>query len=101
MPTIVYNEAKYFLSTKQLNLQDDVLKAMLVTNGYIPDQNQAFVDNGTIISPNQFEVTGTGYIGGFAGSGRKTIANQSVVRDSVSILCFSSSYCRPTRTMSN
>ena len=81
MALIVYNEAKYFLSTKQLNLRDDVLKAMLVTQGYIPDPNQKFVDDGTIISPNQFEVAGTGYVGGFGGSGRKLISNKSVIRD--------------------
>lgn len=83
MALIVYNEAKYFLSTGVLNLATDTLKGMLVTTGYIVDPNHRVVDDGTLLAPSLFEVTGTGYIGGYKKSGRVEITNKSVVRDEV------------------
>lgn len=81
MAIIVYNEAKYALTVGGLNLSTDTLKAMLVTVGYIPDPTHAFVDDGTLLAPNQFEVAGTGYIGGWGGTGRIEITNKLVLRD--------------------
>ena len=81
MATIVYNEAKFRLVTRQLDLSTDTLKAILVTQGYIPDPNHTFVDDGTLVAPNQFEVGGTGYEGGFQGTGRREILNKLVIRD--------------------
>jgi hypothetical protein len=54
---------------------------MLVTPGYVVDPNHKFVDDGTLVCPSNFEVAGTGYIGGHGGTGRLTITNVSVVRD--------------------
>jgi hypothetical protein len=81
MALIVFNEAKYLLSLEQVNLLTDTLKVMLVTPGYIPDANHTYVDDGTILSPSNYEVAGTGYIGGWEGSGRRTVTNKSVIKD--------------------
>lgn len=81
MALLVYNEAKYFMATGSLNLLTDTLQAMLVTQGYIPDPNHKYVDEGTLVSPSEFEVAGTGYVGGFGGTGRRTITSKSLVRD--------------------
>lgn len=81
MATVVYNEAKYLLSLGELNLLTDTLKAMLVTDEYVVDPNHGYVSDGTLVSPDQFEVDGTGYILGHGGSGRRTITNKIVEKD--------------------
>jgi hypothetical protein len=79
--TIVYTEAKYRLSVGTLNLSTAVLKAMLVTSDYAVDRNHTVVDDGTLVCPSNFEVSGTGYVGGYEGGGRITLENVSVIID--------------------
>lgn len=82
MANIVYTEAKYKLGLGQLDLSSDTLKAILVTAAYNVDPNHKFVDEGTLVSPANFEAAGTGYIGGFGKTGRREILNKLVVFDS-------------------
>lgn len=81
MAILIYNEAKYSLAVGTLDLSTDTVKAMLVTTGYIVDPTHAFVNDGTLVAPNQFEVAGTGYVAGWGGSGRREVLNKSVIRD--------------------
>ncbi len=83
MALTVYNEAKYLVSIGELNLSSDTLKVMLVTQGYIVDPNHTYADDGTLVSPAQYEVAGTGYIGGWNQTGRREILNKLVVRDPI------------------
>ena len=57
-------------------LGSGVIKAMLVTPAYAfnPDHN-------TVSQVAAQEVSGTGYTGGFAGSGRKTLGSISIAQD--------------------
>ena len=50
----------------------DTLKAILVTASYTPDPDHAFVSD---LGAN--ELSGTGYVAGFAGAGRKTLAGKA------------------------
>ena len=81
MALVVYTEAKFQLSTKALNLETDLLKVMLVTNGYIVDPAHTFVTDGGFTAPGNFEVSGTGYTPGFGENGRQTLVNRTLVRD--------------------
>lgn len=81
MAVTVYTEAKYRLSVGTLDLSTAVLRAMLVTPDYVVDRSHTVVDDGTLVCPSNFEVSGTGYVGGYEGSGRRTLENVSVVID--------------------
>ncbi len=52
------------------------LKAMLVTAGYVFNPDHVFVS-----TPAAHEVSGTGYTGGFGGSGRKTLTGIAIAQD--------------------
>jgi hypothetical protein len=73
---LVFNPARYAIFSQQLNLVEDVIKAMLVTPDFIPDPDMEFVDDGTVIAPINFEVNGTGYEPGVSGSGRVTLTGK-------------------------
>lgn len=48
-------------------------KAMLLRPSYVPD-----VADGAVSALTAYEITGTGYTGGYGGSGRKTLASKTV-----------------------
>lgn len=77
----LYTPAKYQILSQNLNLITGSVKAMLVTPDYLPDPSQEFVDDGTISAASEFEISGTGYIDGFGGGGRKLLANKQLVED--------------------
>lgn len=56
----------------------DTIKVMIVNAGYTFDADHEFVSD---VSAS--ELSGTGYAGGFAGSGRKTAASKTVTNDTV------------------
>lgn len=60
---------------RTIDLNGDTLKAILVTSGYTPDKDHQFASSLTN------ELSGTGYTGGFAGSGRKTLAGKAFSTD--------------------
>lgn len=78
---LVYNRAKLLISTQQLDLVNDTIKGMLVTEEYVPNPDQPFVDNNDLISPINFEVDGTGYEPGHGASGRLPLINKEWTED--------------------
>lgn len=72
----VYNRAKKRLLDGSLNFASDTIKVMLVTNAYAFNADHDFVNQ-----VSAAEVAGSGYTGGFAGSGRKTLGSKVVNED--------------------
>jgi hypothetical protein len=54
------------------NLTTDVIKVLLADASYVPSKAHEFADD---VSGD--ELSGTGYAGGFAGAGRKTLAGKA------------------------
>jgi hypothetical protein len=69
-----------------LNLLSDTIKVMLVSPSYTPDKDHDFVDS--ITGGSSKELTGTGYVAGFGGSGRKTLASKTVTKDNTNDIAF-------------
>lgn len=76
MASIVYNRAKSEFLKANIDWLDDTIKVLLVDADYVPNPDHNFVS-----SVSSEELSGTGYTGGFAGSGRKTLANKTVTQD--------------------
>ena len=55
---------------------------ILVSELYQPSRNQIFVNDETDNAVSLFEVSGTNYVPGFGGSGRKLLANKSLLTNS-------------------
>jgi hypothetical protein len=60
---------------RTIDLASDTIKLILVTSTYTPDKDHDFAADLTN------ELSGTGYTGGFAGSGRKTIGSKAFSTD--------------------
>lgn len=76
MADVVYNRMPYLLATGALNWTTATIKCLLVNSSYTPNKDHNFVSD---VSAN--ELSGTGYTGGFAGSGRKTLTGATVTED--------------------
>ena len=74
---LVYNLAKKLMVDGTIDLLNDDIKFMLVGSTYSADDAHDYVNP----SAYQTELSGTGYAGGYAGSGRKTLASKSIVED--------------------
>ena len=74
MASFVYNVAKAGFASGALDWDTHTFKLMLIDNAYTPNPDHATVSALTEL-PN-----GTGYTGGFNGSGRKTLSVCSVVQ---------------------
>lgn len=61
-----------------IDLDTDTIKVMLVTSGYTANKDHDFVSD---LTPGSNELSGTGYTGGFGGSGRKSLASKTVLVD--------------------
>lgn len=59
------------LADRTIDMVNDTLKLILVTSAYTPDKDHDFASDLT------GELSGTGYVGGFNGSGRKTIGSKA------------------------
>ena len=59
-----------------IDLAADTLKVLAVGTGYTPDKDHQFVSD--VVAS---ELSGTGYVGGFGGSGRKTLASKTLNKD--------------------
>jgi hypothetical protein len=66
-----YNSGKRDVADGTISLVSDTIKCILVTSSYTPNPDHDFADDLTN------ELSGTGYTGGFAGSGRKTLTSKS------------------------
>lgn len=57
-------------------------KVMLVTSSYTPDRDNQYIDDGGANDPTDHEISGgSGYTGGFGGSGRKALASKTITID--------------------
>ena len=74
MANFVYNKASELHANGGLDWDTNTFKVMLIGMGYTPDHDHLTVSALTELA------NGTGYTGGFNGSGRKTLATLSVVR---------------------
>jgi len=72
----LYNTAKKMIMDGSLNLANDTIKVMLIGSGYTFNPDHDYVS-----SVSSYELNGTGYTGGFGGSGRKALTNKSVTAD--------------------
>lgn len=70
-----YNSGIRDIADRTIDFASDTLKLILVTSSYTPDADHDFADDLTN------ELSGTGYVGGFAGAGRKTIASKAFSTD--------------------
>lgn len=74
-----YNSGLRDIFDGTINLTSDTIKVMLVNASYTPNKDHDFVDD-----VNANELSGTGYTGGFNGSGRKTLGSKSFTTDNTS-----------------
>lgn len=78
MPGTWFNAGKTQVANHGIDLIADTLKVMLVTSAYTFSAAHAFIsDLGAV------EIAGTGYTGGFAGAGRKTLTTKTITTDNV------------------
>lgn len=61
---------------RTIDFANDTIKAILVNASYVYDADHDFAND---VSGN--ELSGTGYTGGFGGSGRKTLASKTITED--------------------
>lgn len=78
--SFVYNQFKHLQADDTIDLLSDTLKVILVGSTYSATVDDSFVS--PTIAAGQ-ELNGTGYTGGYQGSGRKTLSSKVVVRDDV------------------
>ncbi len=77
--SFVYNNGASLVSASYWT--GTTVKAILVTAGYVADRDHVFV---SAIGAN--ELSGTGYVAGFGGAGRKTLAGKTATVDNVNNL---------------
>lgn len=82
MASVMPNKFRTLLLNSGINLLTDTIKVMLVSNTYTPDKDHSFVSS--ITSGTTKELSGTGYVAGFGGSGRKTLASKTVTQNDTS-----------------
>jgi len=83
MASAWFNRGKQQVLSGSTSLLSDTIKVMLVTSSYTFDADHNFVSE---VSAN--EVSVVGYTGGFAGAGRKALANKSVTEDDTNDLAY-------------
>lgn len=81
MADLTYNLARRKLLDGTLDLTSDTIKVMLVTSSYVADKDNDFVDEGGANDPVDHELSGTGYVAGYGGAGRKTLSNKAFETD--------------------
>jgi hypothetical protein len=83
MASGLFNQAMVDILKGAIDFDTDTLKVMLVTSSFVFDPDTQVVDTGgdDVNDPSYCEIApASGYVGGFAGSGRKTVAVE-VVKD--------------------
>ena len=70
-------KGKLEIGLTNIDLLSDVLKVMLVDNTYVHADTDDFIGDNAAAK----EISVSGYVGGFAGAGRKTIASKTLARD--------------------
>ena len=59
-----------------INLTSDTIKVLILSAAYVPTPDHEFLSDVAT-----YEVSGTGYVSGFGGSGRKTLAGKTFAKD--------------------
>ena len=84
MASNLYQSGLKLILDGTVDLLTDTIKVVLVNASYTPDKDHDFLSD-----VNTYELSGTGYAGGFAGSGRKTLASKTVGKnDSTNVANF-------------
>lgn len=78
MASLVYDIAKKEILEASLNLSANTLKVMLVSTGYTPALGDTTVNTAAAA-----EISVSGYVGGFNGTGRKTVTPKTFTVDAV------------------
>lgn len=78
-----YNRGLHQIANRGIDWINDTIQIMLVDNTYTFNADHDFVDMAGANDPIDAELSGTGYTGGFAGSGRLTLASKAINRDDV------------------
>lgn len=86
MASIAYNQFKADLASGVYNLTSATVKVLLVGTGYTPDPDHQFVSD--ITGGPNYELSGTNYVAGFSGAGRKTLASTTVTKDNTNDLAY-------------
>lgn len=76
MADIIYNRFQYNVGAKLIDLNNDTVKAALLTNSYTPDK-----DDNVWTDVSTYEVSGTGYT-----AGGQDLANQAYTEDDINDL---------------
>lgn len=76
MASITHNRALVNFLKGSIAFIADTIKVMLVTASYTPDPDHNFAS-----TPAAYELSGTGYVAGFAGAGRHALTNKAVTQD--------------------
>ena len=77
----VYNTAAGDMWQDIIDLLNDTIKIGLSTSTHVPNRDDDFLDIAGTTDFTAGELTGTGYTGGFGGSGRKTLASKTITVD--------------------
>jgi hypothetical protein len=77
MASTVYNNFKRALAEGEIDLASATLKVMM-TAGYTPNPDHVYV---TASGAAAAEIAVTGYVGGYGGAGRKTLASVTVTQN--------------------
>jgi len=76
MTTMATNRGMYLIASGDVDMRDDDIKVMLLTSAYAPVATANFVSD-----ISAYELSGTGYTAGFAGSGRKSLTGKTFTED--------------------
>lgn len=81
-----YNSAIDDIAKGVIDLENDTLKVMLVSDGYTFDSDHDLVDDGGGVSPVDFETNAgggdtDGYFAGFGNSGRQACTSVTLIKD--------------------
>lgn len=77
----LYNTGSKEMWDQTVDLLNDTIKAMLVASGYSADRDDDVVDAAGANDPVDHELSGSGYVGGWGGSGRKALASKTITVD--------------------
>ena len=83
MVSFAYGLAMELIVEQTLDLLANTIKVGLSDATHVPNKDDQFLDD---VGADDFidgELSGTGYVGGFGGSGRLTLASKTVVYDTV------------------
>ena len=81
MASHLYGPAAKLIVDQALALLTDTIKYGLSNSTHVPNKDDEFLDGGGADDFVDGELSGTGYTGGFGGSGRKTLASKTTVYD--------------------